>query len=409
MSLFGYGGSTEEQAHRDAERAKFDAKPLIERNAIRLADLEREWAVLGPMRPITFRIVGFQNADQARFFASDLPEAGFEVKIIQDADGWKKWWIRATRIMEPTVTNVTHWEEWFQMRVSTCRAENSDKTYYAHCIGWIYPERMTPAFSLEGDGWRREGARERAELLFGSTLGADGVLNGHYSQTPGVNYLKPPFHLVPSEFLRKARTRVPADPEPTASSFAQWIYSLYANALGSSQDRDEGKAAEEHILAARRTAYISTDGSVLLKAFPEWQLIHNGMNEAQGTQSTFFTVSDLKVGGHPLRALPDLIYRNQRSGAIIIVEIKHSRMEIPNNLWPNVWGQLWCYSQLEQFRSAPKLTVIGEVWGDAWAKLGARRGQTRLVCLRASVRRDPRAAPYDRFFRTLFDIYRGID
>ncbi|WP_291038065.1 hypothetical protein, partial [Hyphomonas sp.] len=127
----------------------------------------------------------------------------------------------------------------------------------------------------------------------------------------------------------------------------------------------------------------------------------------------FFSINDLLVGGKPLRVLPDLIYENTRTDEIIIVEIKHSQMDIPSNLWPNIWGQLWCYAQIQELRRFQKLTVIGEVWGDYYRKesLGKRRGlrDCQYVYLRASVRRNPRAVPYDRFFRTLFDIYRGAD
>jgi hypothetical protein len=131
------------------------------------------------------------------------------------------------------------------------------------------------------------------------------------------------------------------------------------------------------------------------------------MHMTPGALPNYLTVDDLKVAGEALRVLPDLVYRNQRTGEIIIVEIKHSRMTIPSNLWPNIWGQLWCYAQLGQVRKAPRVTVIGEVWGDAWTRGNRKISGSHLVCLRASVRRNPRVPAYDRFFRELFDIYRG--
>lgn len=127
---------------------------------------------------------------------------------------------------------------------------------------------------------------------------------------------------------------------------------------------------------------------------------------AQGTIPNFFKIAELPVGGEPLRVLPDLIYQNQRTMELIVVEIKHSAMTIPLNLWPNIWGQLWCYAQMEQVRAAPKVTVVGEVWGDTWE---GRYPGNRVVTLRLSVRRNPRAPGFDRFFRALFDIYRGVD
>ena len=356
MPLF---GTPEEQAHKAAEKAEFEAISLIERNAIKLDDLEREWAVLGPLRQISF-MVKFRNEDEARSFSAGLPEMGFEVSFVHHpSDGWC-WATRAARMMEPTATTVTHWEKWFIARALAFCPENtdhSDESYLPYFVGWSYPDKVMPTFSLQGNVWNRTAAEERSKLLFGATLSIDKVSKSKYWGFSDMNHLAPPFRIVASEFLRKARDRRPADPEPTVSKFAQWLYSLYADAVGSTKDQEEGKAAEEYILAERRKAYTSTDAEIMHKMFPEWRLIHNGLDVADESISRFFTINDLRVGREPLRALPDLMYRNSRSGEIIIVEIKHSRMIIPNNLWPNIWGQLWCYSQLEQVRKAPKVTV----------------------------------------------------
>ena len=115
-----------------------------------------------------------------------------------------------------------------------------------------------------------------------------------------------------------------------------------------------------------------------------------------------------------LRASPDLIYINDKSSEIIIVEIKYSRLLITRNLWPNIWAQLWCYSQIPMVDEAQTVTVIGEVWGELEGTgplpEGRRRGYAdgqSPLCLRASVRRDPRSPAYDNFFRQLFKIYCG--
>lgn len=259
---------------------------------------------------------------------------------------------------------------------------------------------------MQGGIWSHHSERDRAEVLFGETLCFDPVSKGKYDGFGKGNSLAPPFRLVPSEFLRPARARRPSSPEPTASKFAQWLYSLYSNNYGSQQDQERGEAAEEYILAARRKAYSSVDNRWIKGKFSDWKLMHNGMHNTREGLPNYFSVGDLMVSGEPLRILPDLIYENRHTGEMLIVEIKHSHMEIPNNLWPNIWGQLRCYAQLEQARRAEKVTVVGEIWGDAWTR---GRDQMRLVCLRASVRRDPRSPPYDRFFRALFDIYRGVD
>ncbi|CAN7595132.1 hypothetical protein LJR099_004483 [Variovorax paradoxus] len=119
----------------------------------------------------------------------------------------------------------------------------------------------------------------------------------------------------------------------------------------------------------------------------------------------FFELPDLRVRGVPMRASPDLVFRNARTEHVLVVEIKLSRQSLPSNLWPNVWAQLWIYSHLPVVQQAPQVIVTGEVWGE---KTSSRRGSIlSLIYLRAVVRRDPRAPVYDRFFRALFDIYRG--
>ena len=85
------------------------------------------------------------------------------------------------------------------------------------------------------------------------------------------------------------------------------------------------------------------------------------------------------------------------------MEIKFTRQAITTNLWPNVWAQLWIYAQIPTAIAAPRVTVIGEIWGEWYAP----EKKLRAVGLRASVRRNPRERTYDRFFRMLFGIYCG--
>lgn len=107
-----------------------------------------------------------------------------------------------------------------------------------------------------------------------------------------------------------------------------------------------------------------------------------------------------------MRGSPDLVFRNINSGQVLIVEIKLSKMKIPSNLWPNVWAQLWCYSQIAIAKNAPEVTVTGEVWAEGIFNL-RRRSPVMSLVLRSVVRRNPREAAFDRFFRSLFEIYSG--
>jgi len=247
------------------------------------------------------------------------------------------------------------------------------------------------------------------------------------------------FELMPSEFIRWARRMRPENPQSTASAFSQWIYSLYSSADGSEDDRERGREAEQAIFEKRLTAYSSVDDHLLRSMNSDWELVHNGLHLEGDDRPNYFSISDLSVRGHSMRASPDLLYRNRKTSDVVIVEIKNSRMPLPTNLWPNIWAQLWCYSHIDIARSARNLTVIGEVWGEERRKprieeyddeedkltdeevralsfserfsYQCRQRRRRVVMLlpflrlRASVRRNPRAPSYDRFFRTLFEIY----
>lgn len=408
MSIFGL--TSEELARRRAEREAFDALPLVEQNAKRIADLEREWSVLGPLRDITFT-VQFRVESEVETLAQAAREKGFTVKITNWAPGERfLFTLEASRKMEPSAQEVTHWGRWFEDLAASvpdfCH-EDGYEDFGAEFEGWSYPKKLKPTFVLEGDhrlkrNWHITASTERTRILFGETLCDFEASNG-WADREGVRKADA-FQIVPKKFIENAERRRPKDPEPTASGFSQWLYSLYANAYGKDEDRARGKLAEQKISAERNKAFSATNHQTIKKRFPGWRLQHNGMISGNNDGPLFFEIKELAVDGQALRVLPDLIFNNIDTGAYIIVEVKHSYMTIPSNLWPNIWGQLWCYSKIPDIRKSPSVTVVGEIWGD---KTYSRHGP-RAVYLRASVRRDPRVAAFDQFFQTLFDIYRGI-
>lgn len=407
MAIFGY--TPEELARQKAEREAFNALPRIEQNAKTIADLEREWSVLGPLREITFT-VQFREETGVAALAQAARNNSFNVEITNWAPGEPfQFTLEASRKMEPTAQEITHWESWFENQASKvpdfCR-EDGFEDLGAKFEGWSYPKKLKPVFMLEGNLKRKRrrhitASTERTRILFGETLCDFEASNG-WADREGARKAGA-FQLVPSKFIENAERRRPRDPEPTASGFSQWLYSLYSNSYGKDEDRARGELAEQEIFAERSKAYSATDYQTLRERFPGWRLKHNGMNTGKDERPRYFEIKELSVGGRALRVLPDLIFENTNTGARIIVEVKHSYMTIPTNLWPNIWGQLWCYSQMTDIKSSPFVTVVGEVWGD---KTYHQHGD-RHVYLRASARRDPRAAAFDQFFRILFDIYRG--
>ena len=403
------GVNPEEFARQRAEREAFAALPLIEQNAKKIADLEREWSALGPLREITFT-VKFRVETGLEALAQAARHNGFNVDITSWAPGESfRFTLEASRKMEPSAQEVTRWESWFEGQASSvpdfCEEDWAERPG-AELEGWSYPKKLTPTFMLEGNpkqkrNWHIAAASKRTRILFGEALcdfeASNGWADREGSRQAGA------FQLVPTKFIETAQRRRPRNPEPTASGFAQWLYSLYSDAYGRDQDRERGKLAEQEILAERSRAFSATDNQTMRKRFPDWRLVHNGMNIGKDEPPRYFEIKELSVGGQALRVLPDLIFENIDSGARIIVEVKHSYMTIPTNIWPNIWGQLWCYSQLADIKSSPSVTVVGEVWGDKTYY----RGGDRCVYLRASVRRNPRASTFDQFFRVLFDSYRG--
>lgn len=221
------------------------------------------------------------------------------------------------------------------------------------------------------------------------------------------------FNLVPREFLQRARTRAPEAPESTASSFASWVYSLYG--VPGTNDEDLERGIEGEKLLSRfgedsrydsRRGWVDTSPSRLSSRGDGWRLMHQGLHLTE-KPIDYFVLDGLHVGGIPMRLSPDLVYQNQRTGEVRIIEIKLSRLPVPTNLWPNVWAQLWCYSHIPLALNAPNVVIAGEVWGDWMSRISKDRNLVRFVGLRSVVRRDPRAPSYDRFFRELFKIYGG--
>lgn len=322
--MFSFFLTPEEIARKKAEQAAFDALPRVEQNAITLATLEQEWSVLGPLRVIAFTI-GFIEELEATAFAKNAKSNGFDVDTSNWVDRTYQYRVQASRQMEPSAHEVTRWEAWFAEQASKVpEAETDDGCPWegAEFEGWSYPERLSPAFQIGGNYKSVKhqyllGSMQRTRILFGETLCKFEASNG-WADKRGASKTGP-FQLVPSEFIKLANRRRPREPEPTASGFSQWLYSLYSSAYGKEEDMARGQAVEQQILAERKKAFAATDYQTMRKSFPGWRLKHNGMNVPEDGRRHYFEIKDLLVAGQALRVLPDLIYENTNTGAIIIV------------------------------------------------------------------------------------------
>lgn len=218
-----------------------------------------------------------------------------------------------------------------------------------------------------------------------------------------------PFEMRPSSFLKWALKQAPERPRPTVSAFADWVYSLYRTSAKDPLALEFGLKIERTLFQER--SILIRERSFAESYSPDWELVHNGLHYSSPEEYSldlFYDITDLPIDGTPIRGSPDLIYRNRHDGSAVIVEIKFTRKPIPSNLWPNVWAQLWAYSKIPILKNCPNLTVVGEIWGNnTGRKWNCLQPLEFDVYLRRSVSRYPRQMPFEKFFSTLFGIYRG--
>jgi hypothetical protein len=167
------------------------------------------------------------------------------------------------------------------------------------------------------------------------------------------------------------------------TDFTKWIMSLY---LGS--PNPSSLARGKHI--ERSVARLAKPSDN-----PEWELIYRDPLECAPIP---LKISSLTLNGEPFWGAPDIVYRNRTSGELLIVERKASDKSIPANGWPNLRAQLWAYSHIDDFKDAPAITLIGEIWGMVDGQL------TRRAVLRWS--QDDKE--FDEENMELFSLYGGV-
>lgn len=256
-------------------------------------------------------------------------------------------------------------------------------------VGWS-------GFDCPAEGFWEGHAQARADTLFHNKRVSDPFKE--------VGRIDAPFELRPSLFLRNAVERAPHNPGQTVSEFADWVYSLYRRSVKDPEALAAGTRAESAVFEERLSC-ITEPEFAATKSF-EWRLIHSGLRAAGRERPEIFEIPGLTIDGIAIRGCPDLIYENPKLRRMVVVEIKFTRKQIPSNLWPNVWAQLWAYSKIPLIKDCPSVNLIGEVWG-ANSRWPERNSLPSGIYLRKSVGGNPLGAGFERFFSTLFSIYRG--
>ena len=194
-----------------------------------------------------------------------------------------------------------------------------------------------------------------------------------------------------SDLLRLGQAKAYRNPGNRVTDFTNWVFGLcFPGRRKRVIALKMGKNAEEHLLKQHRARQLLR----LPEPQPQdrhWELIFRDPL----TTVEPFRISSLTVNGSPMYGVPDIVYRNRKTGEIKIVEIKATHAEVPPDGWPNLRAQLWCYSQIDQWADAPKISLVGQIWSPRATEL-----RRTLVWNKADI-------SFNRPCRELFDCYVG--
>ena len=142
------------------------------------------------------------------------------------------------------------------------------------------------------------------------------------------------------------------------TDFSGWVFDLcFPARRRRTAALEMGKKTERKLLERHRARYFLR----LPEPSPqsrEWELIFRDPL----TDVDPFRISSLKVNGRAMYGVPDIVYKNKNTGEIMIVEIKATDANLPQDGWPNLRTQLWCYAKIDRWADAPKIRLVGQVW-----------------------------------------------
>lgn len=159
----------------------------------------------------------------------------------------------------------------------------------------------------------------------------------------------------------------PEFPKATASSFANWVFE---QSVGFRSADPAGYATRRERL--RLGAVTHRDIELFLRL--KWSTEHLGEERSswvlefaddKEAPDRIFKASTLRVNGRSLRCVPDVVLRNTATNSVMIIERKTTTLtdvNISPDGWPNVQAQLWCYSNIDEYREAPEVIMIGQFW-----------------------------------------------
>jgi len=158
------------------------------------------------------------------------------------------------------------------------------------------------------------------------------------------------------------------DPSNTASAFAKWVYDIHhprERTDSEYENNKEEKRKERGILSHRRINLFfdlrSTKKYLDNADRSQWDLDYRD----ESPESPILKCSSLKIGDKPMRCKPDVVLKHKNTGSILIIEHKTTYISIdrlPEDGWPNVQAQLWCYSWIDEWLSVSDVQLVGWLW-----------------------------------------------
>lgn len=198
--------------------------------------------------------------------------------------------------------------------------------------------------------------------------------------------------------------QAPLVPRPTASEFANWVFEWSVPSLKVSPDRSEHQrhrmvlGAITHREIDQFMRFRWTQDFLAGHATSDWRLLFADNGE---TERQTFRASRLTVEQVPVRCVPDAVLMNSSTNTILIIERKTTNVpkpSIPENGWPNVEAQLWCYSHIDDWRGVREVLLVGQLWHRF-------RGGVQLCHTHPSWKRDDPA--HENRCRIWFERYGG--
>ncbi len=154
----------------------------------------------------------------------------------------------------------------------------------------------------------------------------------------------------------------------TVTNFCDWIYDVYFKDFNRKKKRTvaDKKAAKERGKRAEvdfeREALDTWLSSTLTGApdLSNWKLLPCNVTDSDHV----YQISSLVVDDEPIKASPDVVIQNPKSGEVLIVERKATPLlhkYIPRNGWPNLLAELWCYSHIDEWADAPEVFLVTQI------------------------------------------------